>query len=198
MARIFGILFLKGPAIGLLEQPGWSEVYGFNVADYTAAVTALGNLANARQATLAPDCSIIGARISDSDVKGDSFPTGITFPSVGTYNPGGAMTTYNPQMALRFLWNAGPTKRGSRFLRCIPKDSVSASGLFTPVAGFSTVLLTYLGLVESEVSMATKIPGAVAPPFYTFTAYTGFTEFNMEKRAIGRPFGLSRGRRLVA
>jgi hypothetical protein len=57
---------------------------------------------------------------------------------------------------------------------------------------------TYLNLVQTTCQMFHKIFGAVAPPFYSDTPYSSYTIVNMEKRAIGRPFGQPRGRKLVA
>lgn len=193
-----GKLFLTASVVDMPQGPaGWTEVYFFNVAGYSDAATALATLATARKGCLAPDCGINGGTISDTAVKGDSYPSGIA-AAVGTYNPGGTMTTYNPDMALRVKFFAGTAKRASRFVRCIPKDSVSADGNFTPVAGFTTALTTFLDAIESEAQMATRIPGATTPPFYTLNAYTSFTEEELEGRKIGRPFSLRRGRRAIA
>lgn len=182
--------FYKGAA-------GWSETYFQNVPDYSTAATELTSLSNARLATLCSDCQLIGGTISDTAVKGDSFPSGLT-TKVGTYTATPAPTSYQPDMALRTLWKAGAVKRGSRWIHCIPTDSVNGSGQFVASVGFLTVLQNYLLLVETVAQLATKIPGAVAPPFYTLSPYTSFQAVAMDSRKLGRPFSLRRGRLVIA
>lgn len=177
---------------------GWSETYFINATDYSTAATTLDGLRAARLPTLTPEVSLVGGFISDTAVKGDSFPVSFAVPEPGTYAPTGAPKSYNPDVALRVLYVAGTAKRGSRWVRCIPQDNVDAQGDFAPVAGFTTVLNNYLNQIASVVSLASKIKGAVTPPFYTLSTYTGFTKIGMESRKIGRPFSGRRGRRLIA
>lgn len=189
MPRYFGILF------GSQGKYGWSEVYPIVATDYNNCATILATIYGVRLPLMATDASLIGARISDTDVKGDSFPSGLTFPAPGTNL---ATVTYNPQLALRLLFSAGALHRGSRWLRAIPDTQVSASGGYVPTAPWVILLGNYILALETSVSIATKIKGAVAPPFYTFTPITGSSLGGFERRSIGRPFGQPRGRRLVA
>jgi hypothetical protein len=140
-----------------------------------------------------------GARLSNVDVKGDSIPLpSILIPDAGTFGalPGDA--TYDQPLALRIAVKAGTLKRGMRWLRALPKSQISAAGDYSPTAPFTAALNTYLSDLENLCSIATKIKGAIAPPFYTFTVITSAIQAGAEPRKIGRPFGQPRGRRQVA
>jgi hypothetical protein len=197
--RYFGILFYSGPTLGSARTaPGWSEVYPISAADDTSAGNALITIAGDRLAMLTPDVLRTGVRLSNTDVKGDSIPVAISYGAPGTYTPISAPTCYNLDMALRLKILAGSLKRSARFIHAVPTDCVNSIGEFSGSATWFTVLNTYLGHLGSLVSIATKIPGALTPPFYTFTQITAEFYVGLERRAIGRPFGLRPGRRLVA
>jgi hypothetical protein len=184
---------------GLHGNAGWSEVYPVTAATPAAAQVVLANLLTLRLHLMTADSSINGARISDTDIKNDSWPTLLALPQVGTYVPGiGTPTTYNPQIAMRILQLAGGLVRGSRWLRALPIEVMNASGVFVGSVGWSPNLTAYLDALVGSISIATKIRGAIVPPFYTFTAITSATQRGAEKRNIGRPFGLPHGRRLIA
>lgn len=184
--------------LALTPFAGWSETYFMTSASYADAATALASIAAKRIATLSSDCELVGGLISDTDVKGDSYPTGLIFPTVGTWAVFGTDPTSNIVLAMRVKFFGGTTKRGSRWVHGIPKSQISAGGFYTPTGPFITALSAYLDQVEGSCSIGTRIKGAVAPPFYALTAYTAYTEEGVEKRNIGRPFGLYRGRRLIA
>jgi hypothetical protein len=187
-----GILFFQQADFG------WSEVYPLIVSDYAGAATKLAQINTDRLAMLLSDVTLIGSRISDTDVKGDSYPTGLTVPTHGTYTAVAGEETFQPTYALRVALFAGTLKRGSRFVRCVPSGAITMQGFYTPEAAWDTALDTWLAYLIGNVSIATRIKGAVAPPFFTFTAITATAIRDMEKRACGRPFGLSRGRRVIA
>lgn len=189
----FGTLFFN------FSATGGSEVYPMVVADYAAALVKLNQIIVNRLATLVSDVELLYARISDSDVKGDSYPTGISFPQPGTFAVAPADNTYNDALALRVQFNAAVTQRGQRWIRFLPKSQVSNVGVYTPTGPFTAALATHLDYVKNNCSAAHRIPGAIVPPFYTFTPYTGYTiTGDLTGRKIGRPFGERRGRRLVA
>lgn len=191
--RAFGTLFINGGNFG------WSEVYPMNVADYPTAVTNMTTTLTKRLALLVSDLAVVGMRISDSDVKGDSYPTGLTFPQVGTFAVAPADATYNADLAIRAEFVGALTQRSQRWIRGLPKSQVSNVGAYAPTGPFTTALTSYLAQVLSTCAAAHRIPGAVTAPFYTFTNYSGYTLVgNLLSRKLGRPFGLSRGRRLVA
>lgn len=192
MARYVCTLFAN------FASSGWSEVYPVVAASPSAAATVLDSLVTLRAALSVSDVSFVGARISDTDIKNDSWPTGVSTPFLGTFAVAPADLTYNPQIAVRLLSFGGGLVRGSRWLRGVPKSQLNAEGGYAPTSPWLTALAAYTAYLIANVSIATKIKGAVAPPFYTFTAITAVTSKGSEKRNIGRPFGLSRGRRLIA
>lgn len=185
-----GEAFFKGAA-------GWSETYFMTVPDYTTAASQISSIVNARIPLLCSDVQFIGASISDTAVKGDSFPSGLA-AKPGTYVGTAGVQTYQPDDSLRILFHAGQSKRGTRFIHCIPSDQINVNGQYNSTAPFATAMNTFLTLVEQTAALATKLPGAAAPPFYTLTPYTSFLIIGMLGRRIGRPFSLRRGRALIA
>lgn len=192
MPNFFGILF------GRQGDDGWSEVYPITASDYAGANLTLGALRLARLAMMCADATLTADRLSDVDIKGDSYATGQEYPQLGTFTATPTPDTYNPVMALRIKLFAGTLKRGNRWARAIPNNCVSANGFYLPTSPFLTALSAYTTILQSSTSIATRIKAAVAPPFYTFTPITAATPQTLEKRDIGRPFGLPRGRRIVA
>jgi hypothetical protein len=194
MPLYFGILKFNCAS----QAAGWSEVYPLNAASYSVAAANLGAIATARLGMLYSDVSLVGGLLSDTALKGDSFPTGIGFPQAGTYtsmSTGTGLIT----LALRCEAYASFLKRGARFLRGLPNGLVGAGGVYTPITLWSTAFAAYATLVTNYVSIATKIRGAVSPPFYTFESITSFVLISqLESRKVGRPFGLHRGRVLIA
>jgi hypothetical protein len=176
---------------------GWNELYFFDAASYAAADISLGTISGARLATLAADCKLVGVLLSDTAVKGDSYPSAITL-GPGSYAPSGPMTSYNPDMAIRVRFDAGTLKRSSRWVRCVPKDSVTADGEYAATVAYGIAISAYLGSVKNLAQMATRIHGAVTPPFYSLSAYTDYDAVALESRKIGRPFSQRRGRRAIA
>jgi hypothetical protein len=193
MPRYFGTLFFK------VGRGGWSETYAISAADYLSGSTILGTIATARLALLVSDVSLIATRISDTDVKGDSSPTGITVPQVGTYAIAPADVTSNFALNLRIQFYGASTQRGQRWVRAIPASQVGAGGEYVPAGTWAAKLTTFANTVQTSSNAAHKIAGAVAPPFYAFTPYSGYTLENFfTQRKIGRPFDLLRGRRQIA
>jgi hypothetical protein len=182
---------------GKVQGNGFSEVYPLVAANPTAADTFLSSLMAARIAVACTDVTFTGYRISDSDIKGDSWPVSAISPIVGTYVGAGSLVTYNPQISLRFLAVAGGLKRGSRWFRAIPEDQIDASGQLSPSGSWVTSIGNWEVLVGGNCSIATRNKLAIAPPFYTFTAITALTRKQAEARRIGRPFGLRPGRALI-
>lgn len=178
------------------KDGGWSEVYPITATDYASCNTTFAALASLRYACFAPDVSLIGGVISDTDVKGDSvqLSTGIT---VGTW-AGADTTSFDPNWALRILFTAGVSKRSSRFIHALPNAQVGAIGTYTPTGPFTSALSAFGAGMTGGVSIATKIPGATTPPFYTFTPLTNYTIKTMHEKKVGRFFGQPRGRRAIA
>jgi hypothetical protein len=177
---------------------GWSENYFFNVSGYSAALAGLASILTGRLGCLSSDCYLSGSLVSDTAVKGDSYPTGFTIPTVGTWAASSSDPTGQIALALRYKVFGGTAKRGSRFVHAVPKSQITTGGFYTGSAGFPAALSAWEVQVIANAQMATRIKGAIVPPFYSTTPYTAFTLYGLEKRNIGRPFGLTRGRRLIA
>lgn len=192
MPNFYGILF------GRSGDDGWSEVYPIIGDDYAAAALTLGAIRLARLAMMCVDAQYTADRLSNVDIKGDSFSTGQDYPQLGSFTATPAPATYNPVMAVRLKITAGTMKRGSRWVRAIPNNCISANGFYLPTAPFVTAIDALITILKSSTSIATRIKGAVVPPFFTFTPVTDAVVMGLEKRDIGRPFDLPRGRRVVA
>lgn len=192
MPNYIGILF------GRSGDDGWSEVYPITAADYTSAALVLTAVRTARVDMMCPDASLIGDRLSDTDIKGDSFDTGTSYPIPGTFTATPAPTTFNPALAVRVKVSAGTLRRGSRWVRAIPNNCVSSTGVYVPTSAFATIMDAYLNELKSGTCIATRNKGAISPPFFTFSPVTATSVQGLEKRNIGRPFALPRGRREIA
>jgi len=184
-------LFINGVTSGV------SETYFTQRSSPGDAAVVLAAIAAQRQATLCADAAIYGGRISECDVKGDSYPTTIAFPLVGTYTGGDGDITAVAGNCLRCLFNGGPLLRGNRFIHYIPKSQYTAT-VYTPLSGFLTALHAWLAGIADSCCVGTRIKGATVPPFYTLTNYTSYGTQYQDFKRVGRPFGLSAGRRLIA
>lgn len=176
---------------------GWSETYYVSASTPAAAELSWQTIATARLAMAPPDCFMSNGRISDVNVKGDSYPLTSTFPLTGAYAHSGGLTSALGQNCLRTLFNAGPLKRANRFLHGIPANQYTATA-YLPTADFTPLLDSFLTAVQSGCGCITRIPGAVASPFWSYTAYTGYDVYGGDFRKVGRPFGQPVGRRLIA
>lgn len=176
---------------------GWSENYPTNVATPTDAETNFGSFLTLRLATMFSDCKCVGGRISDVNVKGDSYPLIVSFPEPGTYAGTGATKTSAGQNCLRVLLNSSPVIRANRYLHGIPNNQYTTT-FYTPTSDWLTLIADFMNAIVSNSGTLTKIKGAIVPPFYTYTPYTGYTEEGGDFRKVGRPFGQPRGRRQIA
>lgn len=178
------------------DNVGWAEVYPLKLANTSALITQWNAIITARLPLLGTDAQIVGDRLSDSDVKGDSIPSGIVYPKPGT---GGSVCFPQFDIGLRIkVTDATFIHRGNRWYRGIPTADFTG-GAFVPTTGFNTALAAFeVALTGSVLCIANKIKGAIAPPFYNFIQVTQFFPPIDGKKNTGRPFGLPRGRRLVA
>jgi hypothetical protein len=190
----FGKLLFNLPGSSSIQAAGWSEVYPIQGSSYSFVDSVLSTIWSARKATLPGAVTLIGVFISDTDVKGDSYPSSISVPDSGSYLAGG-VGLY--EYAVRFKVFGGTLKRSSRFLRAIPVDQIAVNGAFNPSGTWATDLSTYLSAVSGNCCIATRIHGAVAPPFYLFTHITAINSVRAEPKKIGRPFFQRRGRALI-
>lgn len=176
---------------------GWSENLFVSQPSGDAAATKFNSLRDLRLPTLSPDCELTGGRISDVNVKGDSYPTTTTFPTPGTYAVPAGATSAISQNCVRVLFNAGPLIRASRFFHGVPADQYEATK-FNPTVGWQATLESLLTAITTGCGSKTKIPGAVAAPFYTLTPYSGNEIMGGDFKKVGRPFGQPVGRRMIA
>lgn len=176
---------------------GWSETYGQSVANPSDAVINLTSFSTLRLATMVSDCSLIGARVSDTAIKGDSYPTGLTFPTVGTFAVAPADETSARENVVRVLFNSAPAIRANRYFHGIPASQYTKT-FYAPTTPWETAIVAFLSAIETHSGTLTKIPGAVTPPFYNFTAYTGYSTEGGDFKKVGRPFGQPLGRRQIA
>jgi hypothetical protein len=176
---------------------GWSESYGMSQATPAEAVTNLTSILTLRLAMCFSDVSLIGAMVSDTAVKGDSYPTLISFPLPGTWVGTTGEQTAARGNCLRLLMLSAPTIRGNRYLHGIPETQFTKT-FYAPTTPFVTAFGAYASALVSTFGTLTRIKGAVTPPFFTWTQYTGFEEQGQDFKKVGRPFNLPRGRRQVA
>lgn len=189
MPRFVAIAFYrKGDA-------GWSEVYPINGSSYTGVFTLLDQLNTLRLNMAAPDVQAVGNRISDTDILRDSYSQAFTTP-LGTITtaPG---TSGDADDTRRIKFFAGPLQRTIRQLHALP-GVFFANGIFVPPGSWTTALNAWIASVVLNVSISHKIPGAVVPPFYTYSSITSGSDQGNSNRKVGRPFSLPRGRRLIA
>lgn len=192
MASIFvGTLFFQS------GRYGWSENYGFSTATPGQAATNLGVIFLQRIAMMVSDSIIIGGRLSDVDIKGDSYPLNLTFPAPGTFAVAPADETAQSENCARVLFNAGSQIRANRFVHGIPASQYTKT-FFAPTSPWLALLTTWATGLLADVGALTKIRGATTAPFYTFTQYTGQTDMGGAFKKVGRPFDLPHGRRLIA
>lgn len=185
----FGIMFYR------VEDQGWAEVYPLLSTDYATAVADLDTINTARLALANVDCTVTGVRVSDTSVRGDSYPVALA-TQAGTF--GGTPDTSAPcyETYKVKLW-AGATNRSHRFLRAVPSE-LMIGGVINRNIAYNTALDAWEVLLRSKVAIASKIKDAVAAPFYTFHAITNTQDVGQAKRNVGRPFDLPVGRRLIA
>jgi hypothetical protein len=179
------------------EGYGFSETYPIQASDPATCQTILAPIFAARVATLTPDNYLAGSRISDTDVKGDFWPTQLAKDTPGTF--GSSDHTFQiPEAALAWKGQAPPFKQGTRWLHAIP-NSQMVNGVYTPLTAWTTAVTAFLNLlIAGQVCIATRLKTAVVPPFYFYLPIINGTPLRLAKRNVGRPFGLPVGRRLVA
>lgn len=160
------------------------------------AATKLGEIIGTRLHMLSPDVTVQYAFVSDTAIKGDSQALE-GYPQVGDY-PADDEPTYDPTNTNLFrLTSTDGTKRALRHLRFIPSVCFNSAGVFIGAVTYDTRRATYLSKLADDTVIASKIPGALTPPFYT-TKPIGFrTNQGGSHHKIGRPFALPVGRRVI-
>jgi hypothetical protein len=191
---MFGTLYFSGKFEG---QPyGWSETYPFLNTDYASTATALKNIYTQRNLMLATDITEVGSRVSDGDIRGDSYPTGIPPNQPGAY-PTGTISTSPPHIALRQLYSSQNLYRGTRWIHAIPYDNYNPPGAFIATTPWNTAFIAWQNLVKANCGIAKRIATFPATPAWTFHAIDTAGPLVQASRNIGRPFGQSVGRRMT-
>ena len=123
---------------------GWSEAYPIAANNGSSAANELDSLIALRAQCLPQNAKLVGGRVSDTDVKNDSWPLQTVFPMPGNFGVSGVDDYYNPQFSLRVKQFAGAQHRASRWIRAIPKSQVADDGSYNPSGAFPTALLNFL------------------------------------------------------
>lgn len=194
--HLFGTLIFNSSWNSGAIEYGWSEVYPLQATTYAAGATALAALAALRLPMMCTDTHLVGSRLSDGDVRGDSYPTGIA-PAPGTYITG-TPASYLPEQTLRILQLNIPLQRASRWIRAIPDDQYTVKGIYTPTGPYIALVDAYGAALETNVCIAKRIGTFPTTPAWAFTNVSSYDGPFQDRRKYGRPFGLPHGRRLVA
>jgi hypothetical protein len=178
-----------------LAGQGWSENYPLLATTSTLAIASVVALGLARKHMLCSDVAILGGKVSDPEVVGDTYLVG-SISGTGDYGLGPPiLTSLTPNVCLQLKCNAGPLKRSTRPMHGLPTD-VIAGPYYAPTGDFTTALDDLITLLTTEVAISTKTGGP--PPTYTFTAIDAVVIGPVWTHKVGRPFGLHRGRARVA
>lgn len=168
---------------------GWSETWYINIASLSGAHTSLSLIMDSRMSLLTNKYSMVYARLSSLNVKGDGYPTTHSLPIVGTFVPatpdGG-----KPGDAIILRASDGAGKRNMRVLRGIPEESI-LDGVVNTVAPFAALLISYFVILQGNAAFRRKT--AIAP-FVEFVPIAGISTGRAISKKVGRPFGLPRGR----
>jgi hypothetical protein len=190
MPRYVGIMHINFGSVG------WSEIYPLLLTDAPTLVSEWALICAARLPILGTDAHLAGDLLSDTDVKGDSIPSGQVYPQAGT---GGSACFPQFDIGLGIkVTDVTFVHRGTRWLRGIPTAQFTA-GAYAPLGPFLAALAAYeAALTHASLCIASRIKGALAPPFFNYYRVNQYFPPVDRAKKTGRPFGLSRGRRLIA
>lgn len=182
------------------SQPaaGWSETYWLTGTDYSMAESNLSQIATARYALLTDSIDWIGGRVSDRTVRGDALvlvPPGIGGVQPGTFGGVGAPST-SPWTAILLRLEATPMYHASRFLHGVPANQISGEA-YLPTTAFETALTAYSNALIANARLRVRDKTVPPPRPFVYRTITSVHDLRLAKRDIGRPFGLSHGRRLI-
>lgn len=169
---------------------GWSEIYYPFGVTYDSALTAISPVISARVAILPGDCIYTYLRISDVNVRGDAYV--VPRHIAGTWESGGSLF---PDVALMIRQEATPLYRSNRYLRTVPSDQIT-DGVLTITPAYNTLLTAYYTEIIANTQHARRT--SPVPPKLTESNITACVLRGIHSRKTGRPFGLPRGRRLIA
>ncbi len=215
--------YYKGTIFINYKQNGWSESIDFIAANDAAATLVLQKYAQHRQWTLPLLCSIVYGRVAYVPLQRYSIPlAGAPFvgkaaslTTANTNPPNDAMVA--PCMS--FIAEEG--KHSIRFFRGVPDDIILNMALVpTPPDGSWVDLVVDPGdgsanpatwdvafkNVLSYIAQKTVLPSkaqmlivdVLDEEGYRLRPFTGILSRDARKKSTGRPFGMSRGRAMIA
>lgn len=176
---------------------GWTEIF------YPAPLTSAGAAANLlaavalRKEILHIDCAITNVTMSDIAISGDStILLGAPVQGTATGTEG-----YLPlDSALLIRWTVDVFTRNKTYVRGLPAHTV-VDGLYTFPVGFNDDLDAWIAGIESRmVFKGINTVNDTPPPARIVgfkPASNGVAVAKIARRKVGRPFGLSHGRRLA-
>lgn len=176
------------------QNSGFSESYFWTGPDYTAAAAATATMAAKRLAPLHMEYQLIGMRISDVAIFGDSYlPTipASPFPIQGEASDA-LYKRPNPAIAALHRMEAGPLHRGHKFLRGIPLQLITGEHLkdLTTIVGYST----WISELIANWQLAVTLHGTGTKVYLPISRIIALGDV---RRRPGRPFGAPRGRRRI-
>jgi hypothetical protein len=133
-------------------------------------------------------------RVSDMFIRGDSA-IAIPLAPTGTYTVPVGKVNLPPDAALVLRCEATPLRRSFRYLHGLTSND-TVGNVWSPTAGMIAALTSYLTFINTNTVQRHIV--SRSPLNVVDTAWTNFIEQQVNSRKVGRPFGLPRGRRLIA
>lgn len=177
-----------------LDGEGWSENFFIDEPTIVAAQADMDTLIPQLAALRSAHWKIDFARVSDVAISGDSLPSSITMPVVGTYTPPLGAINLEANSAILIELFADSQTKGHWFLRGMTSAQI-AGRILQSEATFDA----NLSMVATNISgggfkvRSLNLPGP--PPSYIYTTITAVFALRASARKPGRPFGVVRGRR---
>lgn len=203
-------------------QQGWQEKYflGDNTLALNTALLRLQNIVYGRSAFYGTGCACIFARVSSTDSSHDGLACQLPYPvgphpswGAGGGLPGDTIGPPNdPDTVVQMRFETSLGKYWQRYYRCMPDtwvlNKALATGIlqyFTTPAGTPTPtdLGPTSGLSHLQVCQGfwlylianTRYARKTGTGQYTISNFDYITFRQVTDKKIGRPFGMSRGRR---
>lgn len=174
-------------------EQGWSETWPIQASDYSTALGILQTGTDLRLATLCPDVSHLGGRVSDVTVVGDALVMGPR--GVGTFTPPNGVSAAD-NVVLLIRYNAGVKPHSIRGFHAVPASQITGPN-YNPGAIFQGVVTNLNNWVVNQTAILT-VTGKGAQRTFRMNPISTSVVLHLSTRKQGRPFGLRRGRRRVA
>jgi hypothetical protein len=193
MAQYKGTIFFQANS-GL---SGWTEILYPAATSPGAAGAAMLAVVALRKAILHVDCAITNVTISDVAISGDSIIL-LGDPVQGTAT---GVEGYLPlDSALLIRWTVDVFTRNKTYVRGIPAHTVVDGLCIFPVLFLGSLDAWLEGVQANCVFKGINTINDTPPPARIVgykPASNGVAVAKIARRKVGRPFGLSRGRRLA-